>query len=114
MILKILKNQGEKTMKCKYITANYDTTHPMPNDSEDIIFKKFMEKLADKYEASSITLSPEYTDDDVYIFTYQIPEKFNSKEYLEIWDKIIEEKNRHAEKMNKEEFISKYTVNLKR
>ena len=101
-------------MKCKYVTMNDDTTHPMPNNNKDIMFKNFMEKLADKYETSSLTLSPEYYDEDVYVFTYKIPKKFNSKEYLEIWDNLVKEKNNYAKKINKKEFVTKYTVNLKR
>lgn len=101
-------------MKCKYITVNNGHDYPMPNEEEDKLIKKLMEELADKYEVTSLKLSPEYIEENEYVFTFQIPEKYNSKECLEIWDKLIEEKDNFANKHDKKHLISKYSINLKR
>ena len=86
----------------------------MPNGEDDIEFKKLMEKLADKYEATRLELSPEYRFDDEYVFTFQIPKKFDSKEYNEIWDNLVDEAEEYATKQNKKYLNKKYGINLKR
>ena len=101
-------------MKCKYFTVDNGLDYPMPDEEEDKKMRKLMEQLADKYELTSLVLMPEYIDDNVYVFTFQIPEKYNSKEYLELWEKIAEEKDDYAKKLGKEEFMDKYTIDFTR
>lgn len=101
-------------MHCKYITVKNSHNYPLPDTKDDKLIIKFMEELADKYEATDLILSPEYSRDKIYVFTFQIPEKFTSEEYIEIWDNLIKEKEKYAKTEKKEEIFNKYTVNLTR
>lgn len=100
-------------MKCEYVAVCSGPEYTMPNKDEDKLVRHLMENLAEKYHAKSLKLRPEIRE-EVYIFTFQIPKKFNSKEYNEIWDSILYDARIYLKKLNKEYLLTKYSVNLSR